>query len=77
MPYPRSNHEEKLARMEREHVRFMKKMRRERWSFFAFMIAATISISIIPFVDSPDLIMLLLGILLLCYLQFIVIRDLD
>ena len=63
--------------MDREHLRFMKKMRRERWSFFAFMIAATLYISIIPFVYSPALIVLLLLILLLFYLQFVVIMDLD
>ena len=63
--------------MDREHAKFVKRNRRERWSFFTFMIAATIYISIIPFVFSPDLIMLLLVILLPFYLQFVVIMDLD
>ena len=63
--------------MDREHARFIKRNRRERWSFFTFMIAATIYISIIPFVDSPDLIMLLLGVLLLFYGQFLVVMELD
>ena len=77
MPYPRESHEEKLARMDREHARFLKRNRRERWSFFAFMIAATIYISIIPFVYSPDLIMLLLVVLLLFYVQFLVVMELE
>ena len=77
MPYPNESHEEILERMDREHARFMKQNRRERWSFFIFMIAATTYISIIPFVYSPDLIILLLGVLLLFYVQFLVIFDLD
>lgn len=77
MPYPRESHEERLERMDLEHARFLKQLRRERWSFFAFMIAATIYISIVPFIRSPDLIMLLLVILLLFYVQFIVVMDLD
>ena len=77
MPYPDESHEEILERMDREHTSFMKRYHRERWSFFAFLIAATIYISIIPFVDSPDLIMLLLGVLLLFYVQSLVVMELD
>ena len=77
MPYPSESHKEILARMDRDHARFIKRNRRERWSFFAFMIAATVYISIVPFIRSLDLIMLLLVILLLFYVQFVVIMELD
>ena len=77
MPYSDESHEEILERMDRELAEWCRKRRRERWSFFTFLIAATIYISIIPFVYSPDLIMLLLGILLLFYVQFLVVMELD
>ena len=77
MLYPDESHEEILERMDHGHARFLKHLRRERWPFFAFLIAWAIYICVIPFVYSPDLIMLLLGFLTLFYGQFLVVMNLD
>ena len=63
--------------MDREHARFLRQLRRERWSLFTFLFAWAVYVCVIPFVYSPDLIMLLLGILALFYGQFLLVMNLD
>lgn len=63
--------------MDREHTRFLKQLRRERCSMFALLIALAIDICILPFVYSPNLIMLMLGILAFFYGQSILVMVMD
>ncbi|MDE0373986.1 MAG: hypothetical protein OXI73_15785 [Rhodospirillales bacterium] len=69
--------EEMRERMYREHIKFLKQLRRERSSMFALLIAWVIYVCILPFIYSPDLIMLMLGILLLFYGQFLAVMNMD
>ena len=71
------SHDERLERQRREHEKFMKQLRRERYSFFVLLGAWGVYMCVIPFVFSPDRIMLMLGILLLFFGQFLVVMALD
>ena len=71
------NLKEMRGRMVRENTKFLKQLRRERYSMFALLIAWAIYMCILPFIYSPDLIMLMLGILLLFYGQFLVVMNMD
>ena len=52
-------------------------MDRKHRSMFALLIAWAIYVCILPFIYSSDLIMLMLGILLLLYGQFLVVMNMD
>ena len=65
--------EKRLERQRREHDQFMKQLRRERRSLFAW----AIYMCVLPFVHSPDLILLMLGILMIFYGQFIYVMGMD
>ena len=69
--------EEMRERHKRELAAFRKTLRRERYSMFVFLAAWLLYILFLPFTSSPDQIMLLLGILLLFYGQFLVVMLLD
>ena len=69
--------EEFQERLDREHAKFLRKLRRERWSMFALLFAWAIYMCILPFIDSPDLILLMLGIFAIFFGQFIFVMGMD
>ena len=77
MLIPHESLQQMRERHERELAAFRKQLRRERWSMFTFLFAWMIYVSVLPFIYSPDLIMLMLGILLIFYGQFIFVMGMD
>lgn len=67
------SHEERLDRQRREHEKFMKQLRRERYSMFVLLFGWFLYMCIIPFTTTFDQILLLFSIFLLCVCQFFVV----
>ena len=67
------NHKEYLERLHREHEQFMRSLRRGRYSFFTLLGAWGIYVCVIPFLCTPEHVMIALAVFLLFALQFIVI----
>ena len=77
MLHPHESREEMLERMDREHARFLKQLRRERWSMSIMLIAWALYLCILPFTSSPEQIFLLLSIFLVFVAQFIFVMAMD
>ena len=69
--------EERLERLRREHGHFMRSLHRGRYSFFTLLVAWGIYLCVIPFLRTPDHVLIALSVFLPFALQFIVISLLD
>lgn len=74
---PGESPEELQQRLDGGHVRFRRKLRRERWSLLALCSYLFVHVGWLPFTSSLEQILLATGILLILWGQFVFVTGMD
>ena len=77
MRRPGESLEEFQERLDRDHAKFLKKLRRERWSLIGLLTGLLLYSCILPFTDSLHEILLAFSFFLICAGQFIYVMGMD
>lgn len=74
---PGESPEELQQRLDREHARFRRKLRRQNWSLLALSSYLFVHVGWLPFTSSLEQILLATGILLILWGQFVFVTGMD